>query len=267
MSNLTIRASAFGGLFDCGYRFEWEHVLGHKKPAGLRALLGTGVHHGTATFDTARLLDAPISADDAAGAFVDALHNPEFEVSYNQDDLTVREAERIGLVLTTKYCLEIAPQFTYTAVEMKLDPLVIDCGGGTTVTLTGTMDRARVAVSDDGIIIPDVKTGMRVVSSAGECNTKGRLPQLGTYQLLYEHTMKEPTIGSQIIGLGTSSKTPVAVSPVFDARAVMVGNDDQPGLISMAAKIFQTGLFTPNPQSALCSEKYCGRWSTCKFHG
>ncbi|CAB3730514.1 RecB family exonuclease [Paraburkholderia rhynchosiae] len=264
MSNLTIRASAFGGLFDCGYKFEGEHILGMRRPAGVRTLLGTATHSGTAAFDSARLRGESISPDDAAGVFVDALRNPEYEVKVFDDDLSLKEAERIGLTLTTKYCTEIAPQFHYTAVEMTLKPLEIDCGGGVTITLTGTMDRARAAETDAGTIIPDVKTGSKVVSN-GVANIKARSAQTGTYQLMYEHTMREPTAGAQVIALGTSSKTPVAVSPVFDARRILIGTDEAPGLIQLAADMFRAGLFPPNPASYLCSKRYCARWERCIY--
>ncbi|WP_347558535.1 PD-(D/E)XK nuclease family protein [Robbsia sp. KACC 23696] len=265
MSNITIRASAWGGFFDCAHKFEWEHLLKHRKAAGLRALLGTAVHAGTAAFDQARLQQAPILPDDAADAFVESLRTPEYDVDYKQDDLKLQEAERIGLTLVSRYCTTIAPQFDFIAVEMALEPLVIDCGGGTTVTLTGTMDRARVAATDDGVVIPDVKTGRAVVNKDG-VSTKARAPQLGTYQLMYENTAKEPTVGSQIIGLGTTAAAPVGVSHVFDARTVMLGDGEQRGLIQYAAEMFRAGMFPPNPSSPLCSPKYCARWSTCLFH-
>ncbi len=265
MSSLRIRASSFGKFFDCAYSWEGEHLLGIRKPAGLRALLGTSVHSGTAAFDSARLNGSEITPDDAAGAFVDTLRNPGYEVDFSNDNIKLAEAERIGLVLTTRYCTEVAPQFTYTAVEMTLAPLEIDCGGGVTITLTGTMDRARVASTIDGTIIPDVKTGARVVTN-GEANIKSRSAQTGTYQLMYEQTTGERTAGAQIIGLGTTSKTPIAVSPIFDARRVLVGTDTAPGLIQLAADMFRAGLFPPNPQSYLCSKQYCSRWETCIYH-
>jgi hypothetical protein len=265
VSDLRIRASSFGKFFDCAYSWEGEHLLGKRKPAGLRALLGTSVHAGTAAFDSARLNGSEITPDDAAGAFADTLHHPEYDVDFTNDNIKFAEAERIGLTLTTKYCTEVAPLFTYTAVEMALEPLQIDCGGGTTITLTGTMDRARVASTLDGTIIPDVKTGARVITN-GEANIKARSAQTGTYQLMYEQTTHERTAGAQIIGLGTTSKTPIAVSPVFDARRVLIGNEETPGLIHLAAEMFRAGLFPPNPQSYLCSKVYCSRWDTCIYH-
>lgn len=264
-STITVRASSWGSLFDCAHAWEGVHILGMRKPAGLRAALGTAVHASTAANDQARLDGNPLLPDETAGVMVDTLRNPTQEVDYSADDLTVKEAERIGLALHSRYCTDIAPRFEYTAVEMKLDPFQIDCGNGVVVRLTGSMDRARVARTEGGIAIPDIKTGSRIVEK-GEVNLKGKAAQLGTYQMLYEASTKTPTVGGQIIALPTSGKAQPMVSPLFDARRVMVGTEEQPGLIEYAAEMFRTGLFPPNPQSVLCSPKYCARWKTCMFH-
>ena len=262
----AVRASSWGSLFDCAMRFEGQHLLGIRKPAGLRAHLGTAIHASTAAFDASRLPGAaPVSVDDAAEAFVQTLHNPDRDVDYRQDDLTVRDAERIGLTLHSRYCHELSPQFTFLSVEQTLKPLDIDCGGGIVVRLTGTMDRARVVQATAGIVIPDVKTGARVIEN-GAAKTQGRAAQIGTYQLMYEATEGVATAGGQVLALQTSGKPQVMASKVFDARRVMVGTDDTPGLIEHAAAMFKTGLFPPNPQSMLCSERYCSRWGTCPFH-
>lgn len=263
---LTVRASAWSSLFDCAYKFEGEQLLGMRKPKGLRTQLGTALHASTATFDKGRLPGAePVTVDEAAGVFVDTLAHPEEEVDYSQDDLAPRDAERIGLSLHGRYCFDISPRFKFKSVEQKLEPVDINCGSGVYVRLTGSMDRARVAETSGGIVIPDVKSGARVVSD-GQAVIKGRAPQLGTYQILYEQTEGLVTLGGQIIALHTSSKPAVAVSPVFDAKRVMLGTDQAPGLIEHAAAMFRTGLFPPNPQSMLCSPKYCARWDNCQFH-
>lgn len=264
-STYTVRASSWGSLFDCAYRWEAEHLLKIRKPAGMRALLGTSVHAGTAAYDQARIDGTDLTIDDAASAFVQSLHHPEYDVDYKQDGLDLRDAERIGLALHVRYCSEISPQFEYLEVETKLKPMEIDCGGGIRIRLTGSMDRARVASHGAGVVIPDVKTGSRVVSQ-GRAQMKGRSAQTGTYQLMYEQTRGIRTDGAQIIALSTGGRNEIAVSPIFDARRVMVGTDDTPGLIQHAAEMFRTGLFPPNPQSPICSPKYCARWATCIYH-
>lgn len=282
---ITVRASSWGGLFDCGYKWEGEHLLGMRRPSGLRSTLGTAIHAGTAAFDQAVLDGAPISANAAAGDFMDALHNPTDEVDYKQDrSINMREAEVIGLTLLTKYCADIAPMFRYKAVEMKMDPLEIDCDNGITIKLTGTMDRARVAqtsahyrrVTDGngrlvectatsaGVIIPDVKSGSRIIEN-GEVSLKGKSAQLGAYQLMYENTTGEQTDGAQIIALPTTGKLEPQVSKVWDAKRVMLGAGGAPGFIELAATMFKLGFFPPNPQSPLCSQKFCARWETCSY--
>lgn len=262
----AVRASSWGSLFDCAHRWEGEHLLGMRKPAGLRAQLGTAIHASTAKFDSGRLPGgAALTALETAGEFVDTLHHPEREVDYTKDDLTVPEAEAIGLKLHTMYCLDLSPQFTFKSVEQKLNALDIDCGGGHVVRLTGTMDRARVAQADQGVVIPDVKTGSRVIAK-GEAVIKGRSAQIGTYQLMYEATEGVQTAGGQVLALQTSGKPQAIASKVFDAKRVMLGTETSPGLIEFAADMFRSGLFPPNSQSILCSERYCARWDRCTFH-
>ena len=268
----SVRASSWGALFDCGMKWEGEHLLGMRKAAGLRAHLGASIHASTAAFDAGRLPGGDrISVDEAAGVFVDTLHKPERDVDYEQDGLSVRDAETIGLSLHTAYCHDISPQFKFISVEQKLKPLDIDCGGGHVVRLTGSMDRARVVEGHGGVVIPDLKSGSRVIEKDPETGNyrvvlKSRRPQVGTYQLLYEHTEGVHTVGGQILALHTSGRPRVMASPVFDAKAVMLGTDTSRGLIEYAAEMFRTGLFPPNPSSLLCSPKYCARWATCQFH-
>jgi hypothetical protein len=263
---VPIRASSWGGLFDCAYRWEGEQLLGMKKPAGLRAQLGTALHASTASFDSSRLPGgAAISIDEAAGVFVDTLMHPDRDVDYTKDELTVTDAARIGLSLHTSYCTDLSPKFDFMSVEAKLQPFDIDCGGGVIVRLTGTMDRARVAMTPDGPIVPDLKSGARQIDERGSVIIKGRSAQLGTYQLMLENETREPTAGAQVIALHTGAKPRVGVSPVFDAKRVMLGTDDTPGLLEHAAGMLRSGLFPPNPSSTLCSQKYCARWSSCIY--
>ncbi|MEI2416178.1 PD-(D/E)XK nuclease family protein [Orrella sp. JC864] len=265
-SVFTVRASSWGRLFDCAHAWEGTHLLGMRKPAGMRAQLGTAVHAGTAAFDRARIDGTVCTPDDAAGVAVAELHSPDREVDMAQDGLSLAEAERIALTLIVRYCMEIAPRLKFIDVETTLDPLEIDCGNGLTVRLTGQMDRGRVADTEGGIAINDVKTGARAVQD-GQAVTRGHAAQTGTYQLMYDATKRVRTVGSQIIALSTSGRAETAISPIFDARRVMTGDEDRPGLIEHAAAMFRTGLFPPNPSSVLCSRKYCARWSTCLFKG
>lgn len=267
MSNLSIRASAFGRLFDCAYRFEGEHILGMRKAASPRMLLGSAIHASTAAFDQGRVSGSQVSVDDAAAAAVDLLRKPEYDVDWTGADLSPRDAEAIALRLHVDYCTTWSPRFQFESVEMTMVPLVVDCGGGTTITLTGTMDRARVrSALDGGRGITDLKTGARAVSG-GRAETKNHRAQLGTYELLYQNTTGQSiTEPAEIIGLKTKGRPEIAAADVHGARELLVGNEFHRGLIEYAAEMFRTGLFTPNNQSLYCQEKSCARWAKCAFH-
>ncbi|KVU85110.1 hypothetical protein WK75_27620 [Burkholderia ubonensis] len=262
----SVRASSWGALFDCSYRWEGIHLLGMKNVVGLRAALGTAIHAGSAVFDQSRIDGSGLTADDAADAFVAKLHDPENEYDPATDDLSITEAERVGLTLLTKYCLEISPHYTFVAVEMETKPLDIDCGGGVIVRLTGTMDRARVRRSALGVGIADLKSGSSAVQK-GAAVTKGHGPQVGTYELLYEHSTGD-TIGdsAEIIGLKTKGTLEIGTAPIKNAKRVMIGTESAPGLIEFAADMFKSGRFYPNPKSLLCAPKYCPRYGVCTFH-
>lgn len=266
---VEIRASSWGALFDCSYKWEGEHLLGMRRPSGIRALLGTAVHAGTAEFDQAKLNGKPITAMAAADALLNALHNPTDEVDYKQDrSMNMRQAEEIGLTLLSKYCHEISPRYEFKAIEMKMEPMDIDCGDGLIIRLKGTMDRARVAYANEGhgALIPDIKTGARLFDADGNVLLKARSAQLGAYQLMYEENTGEHTVGSEIIALETTTSARTGVSKTFDAKRAMTGTTTQKGLIEYAAGMLKSGDFLPNPQSALCSEKFCARYNTCIFH-
>lgn len=262
---ITVRASSWGSLFDCAHRWEGVHLLGIKSPSSPRAHLGTSIHAGTAAFDIARTQGMPCDVMEAGQVFLDSLITPEYEVDWRGSGLTKKEAEAIGLALTSKYCREISPRYEFIAVEMETEPLEINCGDGIIIRLTGTLDRARIKKGQSGVGIADVKTGAAAVSN-GVAKTKPHKAQIGTYELLYEHTTGTPcTEDAEILGLKTKGKPEVATGTISGARALMVGTGENPGLIQFAAEMFRSGLFYPNPQSQLCSKTYCPRWNTCHY--
>lgn len=263
---IPIRASSFGNYLDCGYRWEAEILLKMRKAAGLRMWLGTSIHHGTAVFDQARLDGSPISVDDAAGELVDMLWTPE-EPLLKDPKLSMKEAERIALVLLSKYCKDIAPHQNYVSVERKLKPLRIDLGGGVILEFTGSMDRGRVSVTLDGKVVVDLKSGARLIDSeTGAVSIRAHIAQTGIYQLLEENTDGVLTIGAQIAALQTSTAPKIGMSHVFNAKAALLGDENRPGLIEIAGNALKAGVFLPNNRSQFCSKKFCVRWDSCAFH-
>lgn len=266
MKEYRVRASSWGTLFDCAYKWEWETLLGNRGLCGSRAWLGTSVHASTAAFDKAKMNGEPITIDNAAQVFIDTFRNPTEEVDWANSDINRSKAEEIGLLAHTLYCAEVSPLYTFCEVEMETKPLTINCGDGITIVLTGTLDRTRVWSTEIGKGISDLKTGKNAVEK-GEAKLKGFVAQVGTYELLYEHTKGEAlTAPSEIIGLKTSGVIQHATTPIVGAKELLVGTEEEPGLIEYAAMFFRSGLFPPNPSSNLCNPNYCDRWDTCRYH-
>lgn len=263
MNIVTIRASALKTLLDCPARFEATQIRGLKMPRNGKAQLGTAIHASTAMFDSSTLAGQGLKADECTGALVDAIHRPEEDVAWDED-LGANDAETIGRALHTKYCRDVAPTQDYAAVEVRCERLEITDLG---LALTGTTDRIRK--TDDGYGIADLKTGKQAVRTDGSVDTSRHATQLGIYELLAENAsgiaITEP---AQIIGLqtGRTDKAQrVGTAAVHTARELLVGTQDQPGVLEYASKLIHGGIFYGNPSSQLCHERYCPAFKTCTF--
>lgn len=261
---VTVRASALSDFLDCPARAEAKHLLGKTCPSSPAALLGTAIHKSTAVFDESTLTGKGITAGEAAGAAVDAIHKPFEDVAYDEDE-SPQAIEDIAVALHYRYCKEIAPRQQYVAVEVKCERLEITDIG---LTLTGTTDRIRKVGEANGIA--DVKTGKTAVRADGHVETKGHRYQIGVYELLAEKASGLPiTEGGQIIGLQTGKTERgqrVAVSePIHHARDVLIGDPESPGVLEVVSHMIHSGIFPGNPRSMLCGEKYCPIWDNCRF--
>jgi hypothetical protein len=136
-----------------------------------------------------------------------------------------------------------------------------------TVSLTGHMDRTRTVKAQKGVRIADLKTGARAATKDGRADVKGKGLQIGVYQMLTEAVLREPVdpIG-EIIGLATNKSATIGVSEIAAPKLQVLGNEEHPSLLEIAANMMRTGYFPPNPKSMTCGEKYCVRWSKCPYH-
>lgn len=262
---MKIRASSLSDLLDCAARWEAKHIKKLRLPTSGRAQLGTAVHAGTAAFDSSVLAKNPITADDAASEVVDAIWKPREDVVWD-DTLGQREAEAVALDLHRKYCKNVAPRQEYVAIEQKCDALEIQDLG---ITLTGTTDRVRK--TDEGFGIVDLKTGGSAVAADGTVKTAGHAAQIAVYELLAGFSFGSPiTVPAQIVGLQvakTEKARRVGVGEIANAREALVGDEFNPGILEMVAKMLKVGIFPPNPRSQLCSEKFCPAYPMCRYRG
>lgn len=265
----VIRASSWPSLFDCSYRWYWQNVAGLRMPSSGNAALGTAVHAGTALFDAARVNGDPVPVDAAVDASRAKLADPGQDVEWDEN-LTPAEADNFAIKLTARYCQEVAPTRDYAAVELECNALDIATNHGV-VRVTGTTDRVR-ALADGREGISDLKTGSRATEKAADGSrravTKGHHLQLGIYTLMAEQaTGRRMEAPAEIIGLQTTKEAPVATGEIKDVKTPLLGTDDAPGLIEIAARMLRDGIFPPNPKSMLCSAKYCPAYRTrCHYH-
>lgn len=261
---IAIRASALSDFLDCPARAEAKHLRGLRTPSTGSAALGSALHRSTAVFDRSTIEHAGITVDEAAGAAVDAIHKPDEEIAWGEDD-SPQEAEAVAVALHKLYCTKIAPTQEYAAVEVQCERLEISDIG---IALTGTTDRVRKV--EDGYGIADLKSGKRAVGADGQVETKGHAYQLGVYELLAERASGlSITAPAQVVGLQvakTERGQRVATSgPVSGARDVLVGDADSPGVLEVVAGMIHAGTFPGNPRSMLCHPKYCPIYQRCKF--
>lgn len=264
MNPVRLRASSLSELFDCPARWEAKALLGMRMPSSGPATLGTAIHAGTAAFDQAVLDKDPISISQAADTLVDAIWKPNEEVDWGDDK--PKDAEKVGLILLNKYCLQIAPRQTYAGVELECENVELTNLG---LILTGTTDRVRVQGNKYGI--SDVKSGGRVVGTDGTVNAAGHAAQLGVYELLGEVSMGvQMSLPAEIIWLQTgktSASQRTGTGYVKSPKQLLLGAEESPGLLDHASNLIHSGSFYGNPKSNLCSPKYCPRWKTCKYRG
>lgn len=261
--SVLIRASSLSELFDCPARWEAKHIRGLRNPSNGKATLGRAVHASTAAYDISTLEGQGLTIDETAAAAVDAIHNPDEDVQWGEDEKPA-EVEKVALALHAKYCKEIAPLQKYKAVEVECANLEIT---DLKITLTGTTDRIRE--TEDGFGIADIKTGKAAVKASGEVETKGHAYQLGVYELLAEHASGLPITGNaQIVALNTGKTAQaqrVGMGEIAGAREVLIGDDLMPGILQTASNIIHSGSFWGNPKSMMCHPTYCPAYQQCNF--
>ena len=260
---MQIRASSLPELFDCPARWEAKNIRGLRLPTSGAAQLGTAVHAGTALFDMSKLKDAGLTVEDCAGEVVNTIWKPERDIDWG--DSSPKEAEPIALALHRRYCDQISPHFEFSDVEAECQNLDIPDLG---IRLTGTTDRIyRASTGEYGIA--DIKTGKSAVATDGTVKTAGHAAQIAVYELLAEQATGKPIDApAAIIGLQvakTEAGRRAAVGKITGAKELLVGTDEQSGLLEIAAGFLKSGVFFGNPRSSLCNKKYCPAYEICRF--
>lgn len=260
----TVRASSWIELFDCPKRWEYVHIMGLKRPGSHQSAIGTAAHHGAAVFDKAMKEGQKIAAEDAGSEAAKYLIEHQEESTW--EDMTPEKAAESARLITSNYCRTVALEREWAAIEATCKPLEISTEYGI-ITVTGTVDRIRIW--PNGMKgVSDLKSGKSAVKSGSmDAKTKGHGIQLGIYTLMAEVDLgMSLDAPAEIIGLNTTLDGRIGVGEIEDVKTPLLGTDESPGLIEMAAKMLSSGIMHPNAKSMMCSEKWCAGYGVCPYH-
>ena len=289
----TVRASSWKTLFSCPLSWYFANVEKIRSASSGIAQIGTAIHAGTALFDGPRLRGDSISVEEAVEGAIAVLYDDDVEVNWDSS-AQFKAAESIVARSVNRYCHDIAPNVVYTAVEARCDDLHINTRHGAIIT-TGTIDRVRERAyvsEDDGTLIEvthaaadqqnitpvlyrenvrDIKTGLQAVGyddDGGRVATIGAHHlQVGIYTIMTEVELQRPMDApAEICGISTGKSGDIAVSDIRDVRTALLGTEDRPGMIELAAKMLKDGDFRPAPGTVMCSPLYCSGWNRCPYH-
>lgn len=259
----VIRASSWADLFDCAKRWEYTHIQGLTGRQSHQATIGSAVHEGAAHFDAARLQGTPIPVEEAVGGAGKYIAEHAEETDWSE--LPREDAEAIAGLLVRNYCQIIAPKRKWVAVESRCAGVDIETDHGV-LRVTGTID--RVEDTGMGYRVSDLKSGKTAVKSQSmDASVKAHGIQLGIYTLMAEVELgMEMTAPAEIIGLNSTQDGRIGTVEIEDVKTPLLGTEEEPGLIDMAARMLAMGFFPPNPRSMMCGEKWCAGYSRCHFH-
>ena len=224
-TTVSIRASSLPELFDCPARWAAKHLRGMRMPMSGKAALGKAIHASTGAFDAARVLGSPITADDAAGAAVDALLKPDEEVDWSDD--SPQAAEKIA-----RPAQQILRQRGANAgIRCRRGQVRRTHHQRPGITLTGTID--RVYRDDDGSLgIADIKSGKTAVSADMTVKTQGHGLQLATYGCLPKSPFNSHCAPARIIGMQTGAtekaQQRIAIGQIDSPRDALIGTEEAP---------------------------------------
>ena len=157
-------------------------------------------------------------------------------------DESQQDIRRVGERLVAKYMDEVAPTIEPAAVELEVQG-----------EISGVSVLGRVDVMDvDGQLI-DIKTAARRPS----CVSADYAFQLATYRQITPGASGQVRIDSLI-------KT---ITPQIVQQSYIVGEADLRNtriLFPLVQEAMGSGMYCPNRQSLLCSQKHCGFWKHCE---
>lgn len=268
IDEIVVRPSSLPGYADCarrgaarlfrdliqaaGYELrQLEHHIG--------ASVGTGVHTTAATSLKVKLETGEIAPEDdaIAAGIADLNHQIADGVIWDQTTSNKNDAQQQMVRMGKTYRAKVAPKIDPVAVEERLKAQVSE-----RMIISGQKD----VLAREPNALRDLKTG----------KVQGQnMAQYGAYSLIQrshgyapiDH-IYEDFIARSSLRRPQPDPIETAYDPAFaEQEAAEILRDIERGLAEFERRLYEgdlppEGAFRANPQSMLCSSRYCSAWGT-----
>lgn len=240
----------------CPMIYEHRYVRGIKRPPGVAAHAGTGVHYSAAenyrsVIDTGVFLPTDQVVEVAVKAFSDAL---EKEGAIDDTPSARGDAMDKTVRLARLHCEKVAPARMPVAVEKSFRLEL----GGYPIDVVGTID--LIEKNDE---LSDVKTSGK---SPQESIVHSSV-QLSSYALAANAMAGRPLDSEVAVRLDylVDTKLPKHV-PLYSSRN-KIDYENFLRRVELANRMIESGVFPPtSPSNWVCSSKWCGYYDDiCPF--
>ena len=264
----TLRPSSIGSFINCNYQWYNTHIMNVQSIPNARATLGSSIHKSAEVIwlDAINKGKKDLNLTMAVDAAVEEYHellkldDPQFDDNENKDTI-----EKEVIQGTTKWVEDIAPNVDIPIAVEKFYETPVDNPIFT-----------RVAGSIDYVganSIHDIKTSRK------KPTLKNYDLQQATYAILREkngETIDTIKIQSVILGkkeikaevydlIQDSTDHFKTIEDIKKQTKYIINNILQKSKLLQSDKIDPKIIFTGNPNSFLCSNKYCALYDTCPF--
>lgn len=247
MPKIYVSHSQIDMFCRCPLSYKFRYIDGIKAPPSAAAAIGQSVHRTAEHNNKQKLFTREdISAEDAKNIFSDAWEELAPSVAFEEGENPGAVKDQ-GISLVDLLMAEVAPTIQPKAVELEFNQAFTN----TDYELKGYID----VVTEENIII-DLKTKGKSPSDFEVAQNS----QITAYYLGHKNIYGEYPKGARMDFL-VKTKTPKYVPK--DTWRTPEQISQWLDLVENIARAIRAGIFFPNPQSTLCSPKWCGYWNIC----
>lgn len=243
----------------CPAQYEFRYIKGIKRPPGIAAHVGSGVHKSAEANLTAKLEnpDCTLAREDAADIARDTVNR---RIETDGVLLSEDEAKR-GMASVKGEAVDKAVRLAmlhYDVLAPTIEPVGIEIPW--TVNVTGT------GISLAGRIDLEVVDGLRDLKTTGKtppADSADKADQLSMYATAYRVLRgKMPAVLALDYLVDNATPKSVTLSTIRDEKDIEIFLRR----ISTALRVIETGAFMPcSRDSWVCSKRFCGYYGECLY--